>query len=40
MEKKKINNNCIFNVNEFVIIKLEEMFGCKILIGKLVIVKF
>ncbi|XP_050625871.1 dihydroxyacetone phosphate acyltransferase isoform X3 [Macaca thibetana thibetana] len=34
VEKKKINNNCIFNVNEPATTKLEEMLGCKIPIGK------
>lgn len=34
VEKKKINNNCIFNVNEPATTKLEEMLGCKTPIGK------
>ncbi|XP_032098344.1 dihydroxyacetone phosphate acyltransferase isoform X2 [Sapajus apella] len=34
VEKKKINNNYIFNVNEPATTKLEEMLGCKTPIGK------
>uniref|UniRef100_U3C1C3 Dihydroxyacetone phosphate acyltransferase n=1 Tax=Callithrix jacchus TaxID=9483 RepID=U3C1C3_CALJA len=34
VEKKKINNNCIFNVNDPATTKLEEMLGCKTPIGK------
>ncbi|KAK2121133.1 hypothetical protein P7K49_002519 [Saguinus oedipus] len=34
VEKKKINNNYIFNVNEPATTKLEEMLGCKTPVGK------
>nr|XP_021532844.1 dihydroxyacetone phosphate acyltransferase isoform X2 [Aotus nancymaae] len=34
VEKKKINNNYVFNVNEPATTKLEEMLGCKTPIGK------
>ncbi|KAL2770681.1 dihydroxyacetone phosphate acyltransferase isoform 1 [Daubentonia madagascariensis] len=34
VEKKKVNNDCIFNVNEPTITKLEEMLGGKMPIGK------
>ncbi|KAL4673328.1 hypothetical protein H8959_017262 [Pygathrix nigripes] len=39
VEKKKINNNCIFNVNEPATTKLEEMLGCKTPIGKPAVAK-
>lgn len=34
VEKKKVNNDYIFSVNEPATTKLEEMLGCKIPIGK------
>uniref|UniRef100_A0A2K6S554 Dihydroxyacetone phosphate acyltransferase n=1 Tax=Saimiri boliviensis boliviensis TaxID=39432 RepID=A0A2K6S554_SAIBB len=34
VEKKKLNNNYIFNVNEPATTKLEEMLGCKTPVGK------
>uniref|UniRef100_G3TVX5 Dihydroxyacetone phosphate acyltransferase n=1 Tax=Loxodonta africana TaxID=9785 RepID=G3TVX5_LOXAF len=39
VEKKKVNNDCILNVNEPATTKLEEMLGCKIPVGRLVTAK-
>lgn len=39
VEKKKINNDCIYNVNEPATTKLEEMLGCKTSVGKIVTAK-
>ncbi|KAB0343286.1 hypothetical protein FD754_020212, partial [Muntiacus muntjak] len=39
VEKKKVNNDYIFNVNEPATTKLEEMLGCKTLVGKPATVK-
>lgn len=39
VEKKKLNNDYIFNVNESATTKLEEMLGGKIPVGKSVIAK-
>ena len=34
VEKKKVNNGCIFNVNEPAMTLLEEMLGCETPVGK------
>ncbi|KAM9613042.1 dihydroxyacetone phosphate acyltransferase isoform 3-T3 [Trichechus inunguis] len=39
VEKKKVNNDCILNVNEPATTKLEEMLGCKVPVGKPVTAK-
>ncbi|XP_023373421.1 dihydroxyacetone phosphate acyltransferase isoform X3 [Otolemur garnettii] len=39
VQKKKVNNECIFNVNEPAITKLEEMLGGKMSVGKLATAK-
>ncbi|XP_023583799.1 dihydroxyacetone phosphate acyltransferase isoform X3 [Trichechus manatus latirostris] len=39
VEKKKVNNGCILNVNEPATTKLEEMLGCKVPVGKPVTAK-
>ncbi|XP_006146044.1 dihydroxyacetone phosphate acyltransferase isoform X2 [Tupaia chinensis] len=39
VQKKKVNNDCIFNVNEPATTKLEEMLGCKKPVGKPAIAK-
>lgn len=39
LEKKKINNDCIFYVNEPATTKLEEMLGCKTSVGKTITAK-
>ncbi|XP_069340820.1 dihydroxyacetone phosphate acyltransferase isoform X2 [Eulemur rufifrons] len=39
VEKKKVNNDCMFNVNEPTITKLEEMLGGKTPVGKLATAK-
>ncbi|XP_037676824.1 dihydroxyacetone phosphate acyltransferase [Choloepus didactylus] len=39
VEKKKVNNDCIFNRNESATTKLEEMLCCKIPVGKPVTAK-
>ncbi|XP_054432716.1 dihydroxyacetone phosphate acyltransferase [Pteronotus mesoamericanus] len=39
VEKKKVNNDFIFNVNEPTTTKLEEMLGCKTPVGKLATAK-
>ncbi|XP_058165527.1 dihydroxyacetone phosphate acyltransferase isoform X2 [Dasypus novemcinctus] len=39
IQKKKVNNDCVFNINEPATTKLEEMLGCKIPVGKPVTAK-
>lgn len=40
VEKKRINNDYVFNVNELATIKLGEMLGCNTPMGKPVTAKF